>query len=91
MFLNVIPKDLKNEIFRERSLIGADHIRLAEWCRTRATVLQPEILAEIMQKNLTGFSKGKINAVKPNADTSESKIEVPPPPPPPRLADDVPV
>ena len=51
MFLNIIPKDLKNEIFRERSLVGADHKKLAEWCRTRAAVLQHETLAEIVKKN----------------------------------------
>ena len=29
MFLNIIPKNLKNEIFRENNLTGADHIRPA--------------------------------------------------------------
>ena len=46
--LNIIPKDLKNEIFKERSLVDASHMRLADWCRSRATVLQHEILAEIV-------------------------------------------
>ena len=65
MFLNIIPKDLKNEIFRERSLVGADHRKLAECCRTRAAVWQHETLAEIVKKNVTDSSRGKIHAMKP--------------------------
>ena len=65
MFLSI------NEIFREKSLIGADQIRLAEWCRTRATVPQHEALAKIVKNKLIGFSIGKINAAKPNADASD--------------------
>lgn len=89
MFLNIIPKDLKNEILKERSLADASHMRRADWCRNRAAVLQHEAVAEIVKKNLTNFSRGRINAVKQVTDYSDT--EVPPPPPPPHLAHDVPV
>ena len=64
MFAKIRPKGLKNEIFRERSLVGADHKKLAECCRTKAAALQHETLAEIAERNLTDSSRGKINAVQ---------------------------
>ena len=69
--------------------MGADHKKLAEWCRTRAAVLQHETLAEIVKKNLTDSSRGKINAVKQAQHNHDD--DVPPPPQPPHLASDVPV
>ena len=88
MFLNIIPKDLKNEIAKERHLMDASHTRLADWCRQRAAVLQHETLAEIVKNNLTNLSRGKVSAVKPSQN--ESDIVVPPPPPPPHLNPEVP-
>ena len=89
MSLKTMPKDLKNEIFRERSLVDADHKKLADWCRTRAAALQHETFAEIGKKILTDFSRGKIHAVKQAQNNHDD--DVPSPPPPPHLAHDVPV
>ena len=88
MLLNIIPKELKNDRAKERHLVDANHIRVADWCRSRATALQHETMAEIVKKNLTSCSCAKVNAVKPTPDESES--HVPPPPPDPHLAPDVP-
>ena len=84
MFLNIIPKELKNDIAKERHLMDASHMRLANWCRQRSTVLQHKTLAEIVKKNLTNVSRGKVSTIQPNQDESDS--DVPPPPPPPPLA-----
>ena len=88
MFLNMIPKEPKNEIAKERHSIDASHVRLASWCRSRATVLQHETLAEIVKNNLTSSSRGKVHAAKPTS--YESEADEPPPEPAPHLAPDVP-
>ena len=57
MFLDIIPKDLRTEILKERSLAGAGHRALAEWCRNRVLVLTSEKLADIRKKDLTHRAK----------------------------------
>ena len=69
MFLDIIPKELRSEILKERSLAGAGHRALAEWCRNRVLVLTSEKLADIRKKDLT--HRSKIHSLQPAEPSTE--------------------
>ena len=66
MLLNIIPKELKSEILKERALAGAGHLQIIEWMRARCMILQQENLAEVTKRSLTQRNR-KLHAVQQQA------------------------
>ena len=56
MFSNTIPKDLTTETLKERALQGVDDKQLIKWTRTRCTIPQDKMLAEVTRKHLQHMS-----------------------------------
>ena len=78
MIMNIIPKELKTEIMKEKSLVGADYRRIISWCRERSTILQSESMAELTKKSLSR-TYGKVHSVSRSrkADEDEPDQELP--------------
>ena len=69
--LSIIPKELKTEVLRERSLINAGYDEIIVWIKNRATILQQENLAIITKHNLAAHIKGKIQSLSPEGGRDE--------------------
>ena len=54
-----IPKELRDEIFKEPKLAAAGHRELALWCRRRVMTLTSQHLAEIRKKELRSTITGR--------------------------------
>ena len=64
MMLNILPKELKSEILKDKTLQNAGYIELIDWCRARCLILQQETLAEVTRRHLQGGSSRKMNALQ---------------------------
>ena len=77
--LNIIPKDLKTEVMRERDMVGANHVQIMDWLRLRCALLKQETMADVVRRNLTSQARKKVHAVQSvqSPATDASDIPVP--------------
>ena len=71
--LSIIPKELKTEVLREKSLTGAGYEVIIDWIKNRATILQQENLAIVTKHNLNAHIKGRVNSIE-FGDASQYEI-----------------
>ena len=85
LFLGIIPKELKSKILEDPSLQWAEHRTLAEWCKSRALILQREQQHSVAKKNMAKIYGGSVKALLPSEEgytPEEADATLSPPPPP---------
>ena len=79
MFLNILPKEIKEKIQQDPKLNGKGFRDLASWVRQHVLQGRQEALAEVTKRVLgREFGGGKIHALAPKDDDEDLDVEVPP-------------
>ena len=80
MFLDIIPRDLKQEIMKKKRLREASHLELMDYCRNKCELLMTENLVDVERKNLSREFNlrrgGKVHAVKESEECAPSSPEM---------------